>query len=203
MSALRFCGGQNIPRLPMIDFIKSIDPMELIAQAVGIVAMASYCLSFQFKKNAGCITMQFLGSGLFCLHFLLLGSIGGFLMNLIGVCRAVTLLFGERTHRPIFLGSLIALFIGGSVVCVICSWDSPLVFLTCAGQVVGLLGLWSRDSKKLRLAQFFGTSPAWIVYSVINRSVGGLLCEIFNMLSIAVYFVRMRLGRVKVTEKES
>ncbi len=187
----------------MIDLLKSMDPTELIAQAVGILAMTAYCLSFQIKKNAGCVAMQLLGGGLFCLHFLLLGSIGGFLMNLIGVCRAVMLLLGERTHKPFVLGSLIALFIGGSVACVVFSWDSPLVFLTCAGQIVGLLGLWSRDSKKLRLAQFFGTSPAWIVYNVINRSVGGLLCEIFNMLSIVVYFVRVRFGRAKVTEKES
>ncbi len=187
----------------MIDLLKTIDPMELIAQAVGIVAMISYCLSFQVKKTAGCVAMQLLGGGLFCLHFLLLGSIGGFLMNLVGVCRAVVLLLGDRTRKPFFLGLLIALFVGGSVACVAFSWDSPLVFLTCAGQIVGLLGLWSRDSKKLRLAQFFGTSPAWIVYNIINRSVGGLLCEIFNMLSIIVYFIRMRIGGAKVIKKES
>ena len=86
--------------------------------------------------------------------------------------------------------------------CVVLGWDGPLVFLTCAGQIVGLFGLWSRDAKKLRLAQFFGTSPAWIVYNIINRSVGGLLCEIFNMLSIAVYFVRVKMGKPQVTEKE-
>ncbi|MBQ9780841.1 MAG: YgjV family protein [Clostridia bacterium] len=187
----------------MEDLLQTLDPLELIAQTVGILAMVGYCLSFQIKKNAGCVTMQLLGGGLFCLHFLLLGSIGGFLMNLIGVFRAVVILLGERTHKPFYLGALIALFVGGSTACVVFSWDSPLVFLTCAGQIVGLLGLWSRDSKKLRLAQFFGTSPAWIVYNVINRSLGGLFCEIFNMLSIVVYFVRVRLGRAKVTEKES
>ncbi len=187
----------------MIDLIKEMDPGELIAQTIGILAMVSYCLSFQVKKNAGCVAMQLLGGGLFCLHFLMLGSVGGFLMNLIGVCRAVLLLLGDRTHKPFFLGLLIALFLGGSVACVVFSWDSSLVFLTCAGQIVGLLGLWSRDAKKLRLAQFFGTSPAWIVYNIINRSLGGLLCEIFNMLSIIVYFVRIKLGRAKVTKKES
>ena len=189
--------------MTMIDLIKNMEPVELIAQIVGILAMAGYCLSFQFKKNAGCIAMQLLGGGLFCLHFLLLGSVGGFLMNLIGVIRAVVLLMGDRAHKPIVLASLIILFLGGSAACVVFSWDTPLVFLTCAGQIVGLLGLWSRDAQKLRLAQFFGTSPAWIVYNVVNHSVGGLLCEIFNMLSVIVYFVRMRLGRVKVTEKES
>lgn len=173
----------------------------MIAQTVGIVAMISYCLSFQVKKTAGCVAMQLLGGGLFCLHFLLLGSIGGFLMNLVGVFRAVVLLLGDRTHKPFFLWLLIALFVGGSAVCVLCSWDSPLVFLTCAGQVMGLLGLWTRDDTKLRLAQFCATSPAWIIYNVINRSLGGLLCEIFNMLSIAVYFARVRMGRAKVNSK--
>ena len=147
--------------------------------------------------------MQLLGSGLFCLHFLMLGSIGGCLMNLIGLCRAVVFLLGDRAHKPAVLGVLMALFLGGSVACVAFSWDSPLVFLTCAGQLGGRLGLWSRDSRKLRYAQFFGTSPAWIVYSIINRSWGGFLCEIFNMLSIAVYFLRVKMGRPQVTEKES
>ncbi len=186
----------------MTDLINSLNLWELAAQTVGILAMAGYCLSFQFKKSSACIAMQLLGGGLFCLHFLMLGSIGGCLMNLIGVCRAIVLLAGDRVHKPFVLGFLIALFVGGSIVCVVFSWDSPLVFLTCAGQIVGLLGLWSKSATKLRLAQFFGTSPAWIVYNIINRSVGGLLCEIFNMLSIAVYFLRVRIGRAKVTEKE-
>ena len=180
-----------------------MDLTELIAQILGILAMTSYCLSFQVKKNAGCVAMQLLGGGLFCLHFLMLGSIGGFLMNLIGVLRAVVLLMGKRAHKPLVLATLVSLFVGGSVACVAFSWDTPLVFLTCAGQIVGLLGLWSGDAKKLRLAQFFGTSPAWIVYNVIYRSFGGLLCEIFNMLSIVVYFLRAKMGRAKVTEKES
>ena len=179
------------------------DLWDIIAQGIGILAMTGYCVSFQFKKTAGCVTMQLLGSGLFCLHFLMLGAVGGFLMNVVGVCRAVLLLFGERTHKLPILILLIVMFLGGSTLCVFLSWDTPLVFITCLGQIVGLIGLWTKDAKKLRLAQFFGTSPAWIVYNVVNRSLGGLLCEIFNMLSIVVYFARMKFGRAKVTEKES
>lgn len=180
-----------------------MDPITIVAQIVGVAAMASFCLSFQIKKNTGCVALQLLGGGLFCLHFLLLGSIGGFLMNLIGVLRAVLLLLGDRTHKPFVLGLLTALFVGGSVACYAFSWDTPLVFVTCAGQIAGLFGLWSRNDVKLRLTQFFCTSPAWIIYNVINHSVGGLLCEIFNMLSIAVYFVRTKWKRHKETKKES
>ena len=58
-------------------------PMELFAQALGIIAMALLIFSFQFKKNVGHFIMQALGCGLFCVHYLLLG-LGSYLGNLLG-----------------------------------------------------------------------------------------------------------------------
>ena len=44
-------------------------PVEIIAQAIGIVAMAFNTLSYQQKNRSTVIAMQMIGTFLFCINF--------------------------------------------------------------------------------------------------------------------------------------
>ena len=73
-----------------------MDNMELIAQAVGIAAMAFNILSYQQKTRARAIGFQFFGSALFAVNYFLLGAMVGGILNLVGTVRAIVFLNKEK-----------------------------------------------------------------------------------------------------------
>ena len=70
-----------------------MEPIKIIAQIVGIVAMAFNILSYQGKKQKTIVTLQLFGSMLFSVNYLLLGATVGGILNIIGTVRAVVFFF--------------------------------------------------------------------------------------------------------------
>ena len=73
-----------------------MEPIKIIAQIVGIVAMAFNILSYQGKKQKTIVTLQLFGSMLFSVNYLLLGATVGGILNIIGTVRAVVFFFGDK-----------------------------------------------------------------------------------------------------------
>ena len=69
-----------------------------------------------------------------------------------------------------------------------------------SAQLVGSIGMFWGHETGMRILQFTFVSPAWLVYNFFMHSIGGILCEIFNMTSILVYFVRTRLLKQKISK---
>lgn len=191
----------------MTQFFESLTrmtPMELFAQALGIIAMALLIFSFQFKKNVGHFIMQALGCGLFCIHYLLLGLGGeatnwsGFMMDALSATRALILLGGEKTNKlPFLIAQLVAA--AAALVLTITVFREVwwLALFPFAAQTANLLGTWTRHPRKMRWVQLGVVSPCWLAYNILitPMSIGGIICETFNMVSVVVYFIRMHLEK--------
>ena len=50
--------------------------------------------------------------------------------------------------------------------------------------------MWRGNGKHIRYGQFFVSSPSWIIHNIFNFSLGGILCEVFMMLSVVISFIR-------------
>ncbi len=175
----------------MTEFLKTIfTPIQF----VGYAGMLCAFLSFQCKKNRNFFVCQTLCSVFFGLQFALLGGWSGFLSNLLGIARGVVLARGPRLHkRPVLVGLGIA-FLASLVLSVTIFdeplWISSLLFIAQAG---GTLAMWTDNGKYIRLFQFFASSPIWLIHNIFYAfSMGGILCESFNMASVVISFIRFR-----------
>lgn len=167
--------------------IKSFSPIQLI----GYVGMLCALISYQCKKNRSYFLFQ-MGCGIaFTLQFALLGSYAGMLLNIFSILRGVIFALGDRCKKIVYLiimevcfaaSSLISFFVFGEL-----WWIAALLFIAQAG---GTLAMWTRNGKTIRIAQLSFISPLWIVNNVYYFSMGGILCEVFNMLSVIVSFIR-------------
>ena len=72
--------------------------IELIAQIIGIAAMAFNILSYQQKTRRAAITFQLAGASLFAINFFLLDAVVGGLLNVIGAFRSIVFLNKEKLH---------------------------------------------------------------------------------------------------------
>lgn len=141
--------------------------------------------------------MQGSGSLFFVLNFLLIGAYGGALFNFSNLLRG--LLFSKNPDKPWKLAAVEIAY----TVCFIFSLvldHSPkqilLVALPFSALTIMSVLMWRGNDKTIRKFQIAYMSPAWIVHNIFNLSIGGLICEVFNMVSSAVYLYRMKKEKV-------
>ena len=170
--------------------------LELISdpiQWIGYAGMIFALLSYQFRRNRTYFLLQTACAVAFSLQFILLSSWAAVLMNVFSVLRGLIMAGGERFRKCRYLVLLEALFFGSCVASVLFFAEKWWIALILAvAQCGGTLVMWGRDGKKIRLAQLCMISPLWIANNVYYGSVGGVVCEAFNMTSVLISMIRFR-----------
>lgn len=174
----------------MWEFIlRLLDPVQLI----GYVGMAFAVLSYQCKKNRNFFIMQFFCAVSFTLQMALLHSFAGMMINVVSIFRGIIFSLGDKCRHKGFLVFLMMSFVLSAAVSVLVfneMWWMAILLLV--GQGSGTLAMWTRNGKTIRMLQLAVVSPAWLVNNVYYGSTGGIACEIFNIFSVLVSFVRFR-----------
>ena len=173
----------------------------IIIQGFSILAMIFYFISYQFKKPAFFYLFSFAGAASFCIHYALLGSIGGFVCNIVSILKAVYLWLIPNFRRKEAYITFNILYVGVSVTSFVLGWDSYMVILTGIASLAHTYMFFQKDPKILRIIQVAVVSPLWIIYNVFDKltisgefivSIGGILTEIFVVTSSLVYLFRHR-----------
>lgn len=162
-------------------------------QWIGYVGMVCALLSYQFRKNKTYFLFQTGCAIAFSLQFILLHSWAAMLMNVFSVLRGLIFAAGDRCKKPLF-HILMQILFAGSCLASFLFFEERwwIALLLAVAQCGGTLVMWGRDGKQIRLAQFFMISPIWIANNVYYGSVGGIVCEVFNMTSVLISFIRFR-----------
>ena len=175
-----------------------MDTYDIIAQAIGIVAMALNILSYQQKQQRNIIIMQFFGASLFAVNMFMIGATVGGLLNLIGAFRAIVFANKERfrADRIIWVHFFNLLYIASYVLTFTVfgkepTWINFLVeFLPIVGMVATGIGFYLSKASTVRKLGLV-SSPSWLVYNVFNMAIGGIICEILAMISIITAMIRL------------
>lgn len=160
--------------------------IDIVAQGLGIIGAGFNIGSFQLKSNKKLILCQFLGSVFFLFNYLLLGGYTGCVMNGLGVARNLVFSAGEKTRKPYVLILVNVALILGTVF----TWEGYLSLLPLAGMVAATVAMYLNDGKIIRMVQLFISSPCWLIYNIAAFTVGGIVCEVFVIVSTAVSFIR-------------
>jgi len=172
-------------------------PTEIIAQIIGIIAMAFNILSYQGKKQQTVIACQLAGGAFFAVNFLLLDATVGAILNVIAVIRAVVFLFKDKlraTHPAWFAGfclSYIAVYV--LTFTVLQKEPTPFNLIIELLPVIGMIALNIGFIKKTAGAvrkSGLVSSPAWLIYNIVAGSWGAIICETISLFSIVIGMLR-------------
>ena len=184
-----------------------MNKIEIIGQIVGIFGMIANFLSFQQKKQKGVVAFQFFAALLFAVNFLLIKAYIGAILNLIGVIRAAVFVNREKLNAedPAWLIFFALAFLS----------TYPLVFtvfgtkLTVKNIIVELLPVMAMiistisfrltRSKDIRRFGLF-SSPMWLIYNIFWFSIGAIISEILNLISIIIGIIRFDLKKEQSDE---
>lgn len=180
-----------------MDAIASLFRDHPAAQALGFVAMALGCASFQCRTQRSIAALQAAASTFWAIHFGLLGATTGAIANLFSVPRNI--IYAEAGRRrwaasalwPILFS---AVFAAGGLYSRLALGESWIFILSVAGQVSSSWILRMRDAQAIRLLSI-AMSLCWLLYDYLSGSLPGTLCEIMNQLSIYAALWRYRAGR--------
>ena len=168
---------------------------EIILQMIGIFGMLSAVISYQCKANRNYFVWQGLSAVFFSLQFILMGAWAGLLFNAFNIVRALIYRV-SKISRSIWTIIIFEIYIlTAALISVFLLKETWwLVIFVFVAQAAGTFAMWTKNGKTIRLAQLFVISPFWLLYDALIPvpSIGGVLCEIFNMTSVVVSMVRFR-----------
>ncbi len=168
--------------------------MNLTAQLFGIAGFLFTVVSFQERNIKKFFIMQAIAGFMFFMNFAIMGALSAALFNLVNLVRGA--LLSKKEHKPWHLGTIEILYTVCFVISlIVINGDLFQIFLsslTYFALVLMTIFMWKGNGKYIRYVQLFVVSPAWIIHNIFNFSLGGLLCEIFSMLSVIVSFIRYK-----------
>lgn len=162
----------------------------MLGQIASIIGMVLTIASFQMKTRKQIIALQTAGSAFFLLSYLLLESWPGVYLNVVFLIRNFICYFSKEkpwAQHKLWLPVLLCAVVAAGAV----GFRTWLDLLPIVGSVFGTVAMYMKNENMLRLLKL-GDSPCWLIYNCTVPSTGGIICEVFNMVSIVVGLIRYK-----------
>ncbi|MBQ8351245.1 MAG: YgjV family protein [Clostridia bacterium] len=165
----------------------------IIPQVVGLLAVATFLLSYQQKKRRHIILFNVTSRVLYILQYLLLGAFSGAVLDVMGAVSSVLAgkksSFTKRQQLAVLL-SLNAVIV--AVGLLIAWWNKSLLdLLPIAGVLLHTGAFWISNEKIIRRISLLG-SPFWFVYNFCSAAYGSAVGDVLTMVSILIAMVKYR-----------
>lgn len=173
--------------------------MILIGNIVGLLAIAVFNISYQFKKRSQILACSIVARLLFALQYVFLGSLQGVVMDL--VATAVSLVAGKRDHRFIQKNMVIVAIITNAVVVAtgLALYENIFSIFSILGVALETSAFWLKNEKQIRLFSLLG-APCWLTFNLAHKGYTGVVGNVITLISIGVALVRYDLRKTKKTE---
>jgi len=160
---------------------------QIITQIVGLIAAVLLIGSFQCKSSRKLIVVQLCANTTYLVHYMMLGAYSGCVSLFLSCIRY--LIFSCRRPWAYWKGWPWLLVVA-NLIGTLLTWQSIFSILPCIGVVSLTIAGWTRNGKKIRLANLCFSSPAWLIYSYHSGSYFGIFSELFCISSVIISILR-------------
>lgn len=191
-----YCFQINGKILNMADAELSI---QILYQAIGIIAMICSCLSFQFKKNFLFLVFQCVACALFSYQFYMTGAWVACIMNGICILRCIFYAFNRGIiKRIIFTVIFCLMFVGAAILSSVKFEENWIIsILCCLASIASTIAISTKNNTIIRMAQVTFVSPVWLFNGIFYLSIGGIIAESLNWLSAFIALIKNAIGKKK------
>lgn len=165
-----------------------------VAQAVGLLAVATFLISYQQKKRKNIILYNVISRCLYILQYVLLGAFAGAVLDVLGAVASVV---AGKKHTPFIQKHLTAVILlinalmvgaGITIACINKSW---LDLFSLTGVLLHTGAFWLSSEKIIRRISLAG-SPFWFVYNFLSKAYFSSVGDLLTMASILLAMYRHR-----------
>lgn len=168
--------------------------MKLLAQAVGIIAVIAFLLSYQQKKRKNIIILNAISRVLYILQYIMLGAFEGAVLDVLGTVSSVAAEgkdkgFIARHTKFVFIAINLLIVIAGLIL-----YKNIFSLFPIIGVLLHTTAFWINDEKTIRKVSFCG-SPFWFIYNFVSHAYGSALGDMLTMLSIGIAIYRYDIAK--------
>jgi len=161
--------------------------VNIIGQGVGIIAFIVMFGAYQMNTSKKLLFVQTVAIACFCVHYLLIGEIPGFALNVVCIVRNVIFYHKDKKFFawklwPYVL-AVVMLGLG------ILTWDKWYSVLLIIGLTVNTVCMSLPTSQGIRKSLLV-TCPPVLVYNICALSIGGIINESLSIISSVIGIVR-------------
>ena len=163
--------------------------MKLLAQIIGVLAVATYLLSYQFKKRKHITMVNATSSSLYVLQYVLLGAYEGAVLDVISAFSTIIAHntdkgFVAKYAKYIFIFVNLLFIISGILL-----YKNIYSLFPAVGAILQTSSFWLSKERYIRLVSFIG-APFWLVYNIVVESYGPAFGSILSIFSIGIAIFR-------------
>ena len=166
--------------------------LKLLALLVGLAAVFSFLLSYQFSKRRNIIICNVVSRILYVLQYLLLFAFEGAAMDISAIPSSV---LAAKKHTPFVEKNRLAILVGVNafviVIGVLVS-RNLLGWVPVLGVLLETNALWLTKERNIRILTLVA-QPCWLFYNVRCGAFGGALGNVLTMASIVMALLRYDL----------
>lgn len=168
--------------------------MDILPQIIGLLAVATFLISYQQKKRLHIILLNTVSRCLYILQYILLGAFSGAILDVLGAISSViagkkhTAFIKKHTNAVLVSINACILIVGVIIAFVN---KNPLDLLPVAGVLLHTSAFWISDEKIIRRVSLLG-SPFWFIYNLASRAYGSAIGDVLTMCSIVIAMVRYK-----------
>ena len=161
----------------------------VIAQIIGLLAVATFLLSYQQKKRKNIILWNVTSRVLYIIQYLVLGAYEGAVLDILGTVSSVA---AQKKDKEIIRKNfkLVIVLIDFIIVAAgLALYENVFSLFPIAGVLLHTSAFWLNDEKIIRRVSFIG-SPFWLVYNLSSLAYGSAIGDLLTMVSIGVAIYR-------------
>ena len=161
----------------------------VIAQIIGLLAVATFLLSYQQKKRKNIILWNVTSRVLYILQYLVLGAYEGAVLDILGTVSSVA---AQKKDKEIIRKNLklVIVLIDFIIVAAgLALYENIFSLFPIAGVLLHTSAFWLNDEKIIRRVSFIG-SPFWLEYNLSSLAYGSAIGNLLTLVSIGVAIYR-------------
>ncbi len=170
--------------------------LTIIANIIGIAAVAMFVLSYQLKTRRWIIFFNAASRVLYVLQYLLLGAFEGAVLDVVALLVSV---LAQKKDTGWLKNHPKATIIGANLFVVVMGllfYKNIFSLLPIAGVLFETGAFWLNKEKQIRIISFFG-APCWLVYNLVFSAYGSAIGNVMTMVSIGIAIVRYDILKQK------
>ena len=168
--------------------------IKIFAQILGIGAFIFSAVSFQAKSFKTINTLKIISQIMFTVQYLMLGAFTAMFMNMFSFLRGFVYVDLEKKKKSTVLAQIIFSLV--FILFGILTWDGIIGIFAIMGTVLQTIAFGNKKPANIRLINL-PTCFMWMAYNLHYMSVGGLLSDVFSLVSIVIGILRLDIPEIQ------
>lgn len=168
--------------------------MVILAQLVGLLAVAVFLLSYQQRKRKNIILCNSVSRVLYVVQYVMLGAFEGAVLDVLGTLSSVMAGYKDKGFIKRHL-KLIIVFINILIfVCGMFMYKNIFSLCPIIGVILHTSAFWITNEKIIRRVSLIG-SPFWLIYNISSMAYGSAIGDALTIISILTAIYRYDVRR--------